>query len=60
MFSRKDLDLKEITFKRQNYKVGISSVNRKMLTGNFWKLFTLKNGQVYAYSKIDLMVYRTH
>ena len=60
MFSREDLDLKEITFKGKTYKIGISSVNRRMLTNKFWKLFTLKNGQIYAYNKIDLMVYRTH
>ena len=60
MFSRKDLDLKEITFKGQAYKVGVSSVNLKMLTGNLWKTFTLKNGQIYAYSKLDKKVYTTH
>ena len=60
MFTREDLNTKEITFKGVVYKVGVCSYNRRMLTGNFWKTFTLKNGQIYAYSKLDKMVYRTH
>ena len=56
----KDLDIKEITFNGIVYKVGVSSYNRRMLNGIFWKTFTLKNGQTYAYSKLDKKVYRTH
>jgi len=60
MTALKDLDIKEITFNGIVYKVGISSYNRRTLNGLFWKTFTLKNGQIYAYSKLDKKVYRTH
>lgn len=51
---------KEITFKGINYEVGSGSYNLKKLNGKFWKTFTLRSGQIYAFSKLNLMVYRTH
>jgi hypothetical protein len=58
-FTRQDLEKKEITFKGEIYKIGNGAYNVLKLNSNLWRLFKLKNGKIYAYSKIDKLVYRT-
>ena len=50
----------EIIFKGIKYKVGLGAYNRSKLNGNFFKTFTFRNGDIYAYNKIDHLVYRTY
>jgi hypothetical protein len=51
---------KEIVFKGVKYKVGVGAYKRSELNGNFFKTFTLRNGEVYAFNKINHFVYRTY
>jgi len=60
-FTREDLNVKEITFKGVVYKVDYSQSRKKEgISGNYFRLFLLKNGLVYAYNKINKMVHPTY
>lgn len=51
---------KEMTFKGNTYKMGSYSYNRNMLNPVYFKLYLTEEGYVYAYSKLDHLMYRTH
>ncbi len=58
-FTREDLDLKEIIFNGKVYKIGSGSLKLSELTNKGYSLKTTVEGKVYAYNKINHMLYRT-
>nr|AKH47497.1 hypothetical protein [uncultured marine virus] len=58
-FTRSDLDKKELTFNGKTYKIGTGSLKLSELTNKGYSLKTTSDGKVYAYDKLNHMVYRT-